>query len=70
MLVKNHNMSPKVKLRSQRRYSMGGNLGAQAIAFWLRRSMDGTSEDFQEGLRKLLTAYDREFLTAMADTPR
>ncbi len=47
--------------------AMPGDYSAQAIggsgvAFWLRRSMDGTDGLFVRGLEKLLKTYDAEFL--------
>lgn len=36
-------------------------IGGTGIAFWLRRSMDGTDATFAEGLEKLLKTYDRTF---------
>jgi hypothetical protein len=33
-----------------------------ALAFWARRYMDGTAEAFQEGLSRLLQAYDSQFM--------
>lgn len=37
-------------------------IGGTGVAFWLRRSMDGTDALFVEGLEKLLQQYDAEFL--------
>jgi len=39
-----------------------GNVVKTCIAFWIRRSIDGTSADFFAGLRRLLAAYDAAFL--------
>ena len=39
-----------------------GNILDCAFAFWVRRSIDGTSREFRLGLEKLLTVYDRDFL--------
>ena len=35
-----------------------------ALAFWVRRTVDGTRPDFEAGLRRLLEAYDPDFLAA------
>ncbi|MGA1871737.1 MAG: hypothetical protein ACMUJM_24690 [bacterium] len=35
---------------------------AYAMAFWLRRHMDGTEKEFRKGLEKLLNTYDKQFL--------
>lgn len=43
-------------------------IGASAIAFWLRRSMDGTDQLFAKGLEKLLSAYDPELVLAYRNT--
>lgn len=37
-------------------------IGGTGLAFWLRRSMDGTDHLFEQALEKLLATYDREFL--------
>ena len=39
-----------------------GNILDCAFAFWVRRSIDGTSQEFRLGLEKLLTVYDPDFL--------
>lgn len=35
-----------------------GNVVKTCVGFWLRRSLDGTADDFHRGLEKLLRAYD------------
>ncbi len=40
---------------------------ATALAFWVRRTVDGTRPDFEAGLRRLLDAYDPEFLRTTAE---
>ena len=37
-------------------------LGGVAGGFWIRREMDGSRKEFETGLRKLLEAFDAEFL--------
>lgn len=44
-----------------------GNVVKSAVGFWLRRRIDGTADDFKDGLRKLLELYDEDFLN---DPPR
>jgi hypothetical protein len=39
-----------------------GNVVKTSVAFWIRRSADGTAEEFYNGLEKLMKAYDGEFL--------
>jgi hypothetical protein len=39
-----------------------GNVVKTCVAFWIRRSIDGTADEFYAGLKKLLKAYDDEFL--------
>lgn len=38
-----------------------------SVAFWIRRSIDGTDQEWREGLRRLLETYDMEFLNTMDD---
>lgn len=38
------------------------NVQSAAVAFWLRRDMDGTAAIFAEGLQKLLKTYDANWL--------
>ncbi len=40
-------------------------IGASGLAFWLRRSIDGTDALFDRGLRKVLKTYDAEWLAKM-----
>ncbi len=46
-----------------------GNMVKTCVAFWIRRSIDGTSDEFNEGLELLLKTYDGDFLLggAMAE---
>ncbi len=39
-----------------------GNVVKTCVAFWIRRSIDGTAEEFYTGLEKLLKTYDGRFL--------
>lgn len=39
-----------------------GNIVKSAVGFWIRRGIDGTAEDFAQGLRQLLEVYDPTFL--------
>ncbi len=39
-----------------------GNVVKTCVAFWIRRSIDGTAEEFYTGLEKLMKAYDGGFL--------
>ncbi len=39
-----------------------GNVSKTAVAFWIRRSIDGTDGDFFSDLTRLLGAYDARFL--------
>jgi hypothetical protein len=39
-----------------------GNVVKTAVAFWIRRSIDGSDEEFFKGLLKLMKTYDRSFL--------
>lgn len=41
-----------------------GNVVKTCVAFWIRRSIDGTAEDFFNGLEKLLRTYDGTFLAS------
>jgi hypothetical protein len=43
-----------------------GNVAKTVIGFWLRRSMDGTMDEFAEGLKSLLAAYQPELTAAPA----
>lgn len=40
---------------------VNGNVVKTCVAFWIRRSIDGTDKEFFAGLQKLLRAYDPEF---------
>ena len=44
-----------------------GNVVKTAVAFWIRRSIDGTSEEFYKGLDKLLNTYDKDFLESQRE---
>ncbi|WCL49444.1 hypothetical protein [Leptospira sp. GIMC2001] len=39
-----------------------GNVVKTCVAFWIRRSIDGTDVNFFEGLKLLLLTYDSEFI--------
>lgn len=39
-----------------------GNVVKTCVAFWIRRSIDGTADEFYTGLEKLLKTYDGRFL--------
>lgn len=39
-----------------------GNVVKTCVAFWIRRSIDGTADEFYAGLEKLLKNYDGGFL--------
>ena len=39
-----------------------GNVTKTCVGFWIRRSLDGTDEEFYRGLTRLLTTYDPESL--------
>ena len=41
---------------------VSGNVVKGAVGFWLRRTMDGTFDEFSTGLEKLLRAYDPKWL--------
>lgn len=41
--------------------SMDGNVVKTCVAFWIRRSIDGTDTEFYEGLKLLVKTYDLEF---------
>ena len=41
-----------------------GNVVKTCIAFWMRRTIDGTADEFSQGLLKLLKAYDPGLLKA------
>lgn len=43
-----------------------GNVVKTCVAFWIRRSIDGTADEFYTGLEKLLQAYDGTFLTGFS----
>lgn len=47
-----------------------GNVVKTCIAFWMRRTMDGTADEFYQGLHKLLKAYDPGLLKAGMPAPR
>ena len=40
-----------------------GNLVGPAVAFWVRRTIDGTAGEFARGVARLLTLYDSNTLT-------
>ncbi|MCB1189712.1 MAG: SH3 domain-containing protein [Leptospiraceae bacterium] len=40
-----------------------GNVVKTATAFWIRRHIDGTAEEFYKGLFKLLNLYDADFIS-------
>lgn len=46
---------------------LDGNVVKTTIGFWMRRSMDGTIDEFGAGLGKLIAAYEPELLAAKAD---
>jgi hypothetical protein len=41
---------------------VNGNVVKTCVAFWIRRSIDGTDGEFLAGLERLLSAYDARFL--------
>lgn len=41
---------------------VSGNVVKGAVGFWLRRTMDGTFDEFSSGLERLLRAYDPKWL--------
>ena len=41
-----------------------------AAAFWVRRELDGTRDEFRAALAKLLSAYDAEFTPTLCDAAR
>lgn len=49
-------------LRDDQEGGYSGNVVMTAVAFWLRRSMDGTDRLFFDGLVDLLKIYDAEFV--------
>ena len=46
-----------------------GNVVKTCVAFWIRRSIDGTDDEFYEGLEKLLKVYDRDFFNSFRPLP-
>jgi len=46
-----------------------GNVVKTCVAFWIRRSMDGTDDEFYAGLEKLLKVYDGDFLNSFGPHP-
>lgn len=44
------------------RNGTNGQLACTAIGFWARREVDGTAEEFYDGLRRTLQMFDPEFL--------
>ncbi len=60
----------KTQQRSSSAFSRGfdggvsGNVTKTCVAFWIRRSIDGTARAFFDGLTTLLKTYDRRFLRA------
>ena len=40
-----------------------GNVVNTSVAFWIRRAIDGTIDEFYRGLEKLVRTYDRNLLT-------
>ena len=49
--------------------SVPASLAAEAQAFWLRRSVDGTAAEFAETLRALVQAVDPDFVAGLAAGP-
>jgi hypothetical protein len=47
-----------------------GNVVKTCIAFWMRRTIDGTADEFYQGLHKLLKTYDPGLLKADVTAPR
>lgn len=43
---------------------VSGNVTKTCVAFWIRRSIDGTARAFFDGLTELLRTYDKRFLRA------
>jgi hypothetical protein len=46
-----------------------GNVVKTCIAFWMRRTIDGTADEFSRGLLKLLKTYDSGLLEAGVPAP-
>jgi len=46
-----------------------GNVVKTCIAFWIRRTIDGTANEFYKGLLKLLKTYDPGLLKADVPAP-
>lgn len=46
-----------------------GNVVKTCVAFWIRRSIDGTDDEFYSGLERLLKVYDGAFLNSFAPLP-
>ena len=46
-----------------------GNVVKTCIAFWMRRTIDGTADEFYQGLHKLLKTYDPGLIKADAPAP-
>lgn len=42
--------------------NFNGNIVKVAVLFWIRRSIDGTEEEFFKGLKLILLTYDKEFI--------
>ncbi len=42
-------------------FSANGNVVKTCVAFWMRRTIEGTAEEFVRGLEKLMKAYDPTF---------
>lgn len=42
--------------------NFSGNVVKTAVAFWLRRHIDGTAEEFFAGLEEMISIYDEDFL--------
>lgn len=42
--------------------SLDENVYISIVPFWIRRSIDGTFDDFADGLKKLLVTFDKQFI--------
>lgn len=60
----NDDLQSAYSLLAEYGYDAGwdGNVVKSAVTFWIRRSIDGTAQDFAYGLRQLLQTYDFHFL--------
>jgi len=52
---------------AQDRTSLLESLTGRVTAFWIRRAIDGTEQEWGKGLRRLLETYDPVFLTSRDD---